>query len=341
MPLLVLVSGGPGTAGHTHPSEPTARPVLIEVRGAEPSPSPVSTTPAPDGPAAFAEGVPPEAVRLAFTGDVNLGGRVGGLIDAHGPAYPWEHVRERLRTADVAVVNLECTVSRRGAPLDKEFTFRADPEALVAMADAGVDVAGLGNNHAVDYGRTALADTLVHLREAGIAPVGAGMDDDEAYRPVVVERRGTRIAFVSATRVMPDRFAADPDRPGVASAYEEARLVEAVGRADAGADVVVVLIHWGQELQGEPDDTQVRLGRALVDAGADAVVGHHPHVLQPVARYRGAVIAYSLGNFVFSSPSAATRDTMLLEVGVLPGGELVVGQVPMRVVDTRPTPTGS
>lgn len=312
--------------------------VRVAPATATPTPRPTAPPPPPDGPVAYVDELPDDAIEIAATGDVNLGARVAALIRTHGPAYPWEHVAGWLRDADIALVNLECAISDGGSPLDKEYTFRGDPAAVPAMAEAGVDLANLGNNHAGDYGRQALVDTLDHLRAAGIEPVGAGRDDREAFRPVFVERAGLRIAFVGATRVLPHHFAAGPDLPGVASAYDEARLVSSVGEADARADVTVVSIHWGVELAREPNDVQVRLGRALVDAGADVVVGHHPHVLQPVVRYRGAVIAYSLGNFVFSSGSVAGTTTMLLRVGVLPDRSLVVARVPMRIVGARPQP---
>lgn len=322
------------------PAAPTPTPAVVLSEAVTPAPtSPPTPRPTPrDGPAAFLDDLPPDAVEIAATGDVNLGARVGGLIRLHGPVYPWEHVRDLLRRADVAVVNLECAISDRGSPLDKEYTFRGDPASVPAMAEAGVDVANLGNNHAADFGRQALVDTVEHLRASGIVAVGAGRDGKEAYAPAFVERGGLRIAFVGATRVLPYHFAAGPDLPGVASAYEEARLIEAVREADASADLTVVSIHWGVERATKPNDVQVRLGRALVDAGADVVLGHHPHVLQPVVRYRGAVIAYSLGNFVFSSGSVAGTTTMLLRVGVLPDRSLVVARTPMRIIGARPQP---
>ena len=330
---FVLSSGVPAA------DAPRAAPVVLAAETTSaPTPRPTPPPPPPDGPATFVDDLPPDAVEIAATGDVNLGARVGELIRAHGPSYPWEHVSGLLRTADVTLVNLECAMSTRGSPLDKEYTFRGDPSAVPAMAEAGVDVANLGNNHAADFGREALVDTLGHLRAAGIAAVGAGRNTDEAYRHVVVERSGLRIAFLGATRVLPYHFGAGSDVPGVASAYEEARLISAVRAADGDADVTVVSIHWGVELAPEPNDVQIGLGRALVDAGADVVIGHHPHVLQPVVRYRGAVIAYSLGNFVFASGSVAGTTTMLLRVGVLPDTSLVVARVPMRIVGARPQP---
>lgn len=328
---FVLASGAPG-----NPPE-VAAVAEAPVASVAPSPRPTPPPPSPDGPAVFVDELPADAIEIAATGDVNLGARVGELIRIHGPAYPWEHVADHLRKADLALVNLECAISTRGRPLAKEFTFRGHPSSLPAMVEAGVDVANLGNNHAADFGREALIDTVRHLGEAGVEPVGAGPDAAAAYRHVVLERRGLRVAFLGATRVLPYHFGAGPDLPGVASAYDEVRFLDAVRAADADADVVVVSIHWGVELATRPNAIQVRVGRALVDAGADVVIGHHPHVLQPVVRYRGGVIAYSLGNFVFSSGSA-TGATMLLRVGVLPNGGLVVARTPMRIVGARPQP---
>ncbi len=306
----------------------------------EPTPSPVPRPPPPDGVAEFVDELPADAFELAFTGDVNLGRRIGDYIRARGAEYPWQDAAPFLQAADVTVVNLECAISTRGAPLDKEFTFRGDPSSVPAMAAAGVHVASVGNNHAVDFGREAFLDTLEHLRVNDILAVGGGVDADDAYRPRYLETGGRRIGFVAGTRVMPYHFAAGPDLPGVASVYEEERFVDAIRQARSEADLVVVLVHWGVELAREPNSVQVGLGRAFVDAGADIVVGHHPHVLQPVVRYRGAVIAYSLGNFVFTAGSEAGRTTMLLRVGVSPDGSMDVASVPMRIVEGRPVPVG-
>lgn len=319
-------------------ADPLAYAVHVDVPLPPPTPAP---SPEPDGPVAFLDELPPDAIEVAAGGDVNLGGRVGDLIRARGPGHVWEEIGDRLRNADLAVVNLECAIARSGRPLAKEFTFRGDPESLPAMAEAGVDIVSLGNNHAADFGRGALVETLRHLDDAGIARVGAGRDTAEAYRPVVVEREERSVAFVGATRVLPHDFAAGEDSPGVASAYDERRLLDAVRTARRLADHVIVLVHWGAELAAQPNGVQVALGRALVDAGADAVIGHHPHVLQPVHRYRGKVIAYSLGNFVFSSGSVAGTTTMLLRLGLLPDGRVAVAQVPVRIVGMRPVPQGT
>lgn len=344
--LPALLGAGCGDGGTQAPDAFEARladdpsPAPTPLPWPTPGPSPTPAPAPPDGAEPLVDELPDEAVEIAFTGDVNLGGRVGDLIRQHGPDYPWSGIDHLLRRADLTVVNLECAISTRGSPRDKEFTFRGRPSSVPAMAEAGVDVASVANNHAVDYGREAFRDTLRHLRDGGIASVGGGRDTGQAYRPLYVDLDDLRIGLVAATRVLPAGFGAGPDRPGVASAYEEARLLAAVEEARSRADVVAVLIHWGVELATEPDETQVRLGRALVDAGADIVAGHHPHVLQPVVRYGGAIIAYSLGNFVFSSGSHAPRRTMLLRVGVLPDGGLVAAETPVEIDGVRPRPIG-
>lgn len=321
-------------------SVPDFEPVTLATQGAGPSPSPPSRlSPGPDGPAELTSVFPPEAVEIDLVGDVNLGARVAALIATAGPDAPWRHVADGLRAADIAVANLECTVAGPGvgAAQVKEYTFRGDPASLAGVARAGIDVVSVANNHTMDFGRAAFDATIRHVRQSGIVPVGGGRID-EAYRPAVVERKGMRVAFVAATRVLPAGWAATAASTGVASAYDTRRLVAAVREARAAADAVVVLLHWGVELATVPNATQVDLARALVDAGATAVVGGHPHVLQPVRRYRGAIVAYSLGNFVFSSSAPSTRTSMILRLGLLPDGGALVGTVPVRIEGVVPRP---
>lgn len=321
--------------------------VVDPARASPPAPPPASPVPSfpgvvlgPSGaeePVSYLPDLPPEAVEIAATGDVNLGGPLTGTIAAQ-PDYPWRRVSGILRRADVAMVNLECAVSERGTPYPKQFTFRADPRSLPAMKDAGVDVASVANNHSLDFGTEAFADTISGLLATGIAPIGGGATEQEAWQPHVVTVEGVRFAFVAASRVIPhESWAVGAGGPGVASAYGETRLLREVKRAKAAADGVVVTVHWGLEGRTMPEPYQVSLAHRLVEAGASVVIGHHPHVLQPVVRYRGAIIAYSLGNFVFTSRVKVQR-SMVLRIGVLPGGELVAARVPIAIVGGQPRP---
>jgi poly-gamma-glutamate synthesis protein (capsule biosynthesis protein) len=248
-------------------------------------------------------------VTLAAVGDINLGDGPRTVMRYRGIRYPWRDVAPTLRRADVAFGNLECAVSRRGRPVSKLYNFRGRPAALRAAARfAGLDVVNLANNHAGDYGRVALLDTIRHARRFGITPVGAGRNLAAARRPRVVSRLGLRIAFVGFSDILPLSFAATPTRPGTAFASPPA-IRRGVRRARRRADVVVATFHWGVERARDPTARQRLFARIALRAGASAVIGAHPHVLQPRRRIGRRVIAYSLGNFVWTAGSAATART--------------------------------
>ena len=258
-------------------------------------------------------------VLLAAVGDINLGDGVRYLMRSRGRRYPWRSVAPALRRADVAFGNLECAISRGGHRVPKLYTFRGAPEALrVAGSFAGLDVLNLANNHSGDFGRQAVLDTIRHVRRFGMRPVGAGHDLRRARRPTVIRRLGLRIGFVGFSTIFPASFWAGPERPGVPFA-SPANVRTAVRAARRRADVVIATFHWGVERSPSPDDLQRSLARVALRAGATAVIGAHPHVLQPI-RHRGAnerrLLAYSLGNFVFIASSRATTRTGILYVSL-------------------------
>ena len=255
-------------------------------------------------------------LRLSAVGDINLGNGPGTAIAAYGADYPWGSVGRRLRAADLAFGNLECAVSTGGAAVQKTFTFRGRPSSLRAAADrGGLDVVNLANNHAGDFGDGALLDTLRHARRFGIATVGAGRDARRAYRPRIVRRLGLRVAFVGFSTILPFDFQAGAADPGTAWGYPE-RVRAGVRRARRmGADVVVATFHWGIERDPVEDPRERALAQVALDAGATAVIGAHPHVLQPIRRVgERRLVAYSLGNFVFSAASPSTERTGILEL---------------------------
>ena len=228
---------------------------------------------------------------------------------------PFEFIEPALASADLAVVNAEMAISDRGVPAGKRFVFRAPPSAARRMASAGIDVASLGNNHAKDYGSSALVDTVDLLEAAGVVAVGAGATDVEAYRYRVLHTVGdVSVAFVGVSMIIPWGFPAGADSPGIASARPPSRVVDSVREADGAADVVIALVHWGIERSTCPNKTQRDFARELLDAGADAVIGHHPHVLQPVEFADGKLIAYSLGNFIWHPRWGITGDTGVLQI---------------------------
>lgn len=303
-------------------SEPGQVPGLVaQAAAAQPS-----ETPTPSG---------PQRLVIHGTGDVNLDPRQLGLALSTFDA-PWDGVRDLFGSDDLTIINLECAPSALGTAQDKQYTFRCD-EGHEQMDAAGVDVANLGNNHAGDFGSEALLDGRARLTDAGVAPVGAGRDAREANTPAVFDIKGWKIAVLGFGGVVPSAgWLAGENHPGVANGYDTESMVEAVRAADAHADLVLVSIHWGKELDTTPRAADIARAHALVDAGADAIFGHHAHRLQPLEFYRGRPIAYGLGNFVWPS----SGPTAIAEVVVLPDGTIEACLLPARIGVGRPALTG-
>jgi gamma-polyglutamate biosynthesis protein CapA len=280
-------------------------------------------------------------VRLVFGGDVMFGRYIEGRQRVCGGPRALDAAAAWLRAADLALVNLETAFCAGPPPED----WAADARHLLISPDAAADwLAGWGihgvsmaNNHALDCGVAGLDRTAARLREAGLFVLGLAEPGESPFTAHLVEVRGVRLGLIAAT----DRWNADrplpPPRLALARGPRfEVRLREGIASARAqGADVVVVFPHWGRELVSEPQESQRRLARALIDAGADLVVGHGAHKLQPVERYGGGLIAYSLGNLLFDMGAPGTQETAVLEVALVREGERwAVGQhalLPLRI----------
>ena len=242
-------------------------------------------------------------VTLLFTGDVLLSDYVLDNYNRSGiDGVLSPELLSELRDADITVINHEFPFSTRGvqAP-DKQFTFRVDPKYVSALTDMGVDIAGLANNHVLDYGPDALADTFATLDHAGIEYMGAGDDLARASALITKEVGGKTFGFLAASRVIPVvSWDAQNASPGVFTTYDPTRLVEAVKTARGSCDFLTVFVHWGIEREEYPQDYQVTMAQQYIDAGADLVIGSHPHVLQGVTYYKDKPVFYSLGNFIFN-----------------------------------------
>ena len=272
-------------------------------------------------PAAVEAGEYPFEVTLRFAGDICLADNyvpmaflaeteTGALDEAIDPGYI-----SLMNDADLMWINNEFCYSRRGAPFPgKTFTFIADPDNVKYLKELGVDIAGLANNHVFDYGEDALADTLDTISDAGIRYVGAGHDLDEARAPLYMEAGPLTIAYVAASRAEKSLVKtpqATGTEPGILQCYDNGLFLESIREAKENADYVVALPHWGTEQSTVLEDVQTEGARAYIDAGADAVIGSHPHVLQGLEYYQGRPVIYSLGNFWFDY---YTMDTMVAEL---------------------------
>jgi poly-gamma-glutamate synthesis protein (capsule biosynthesis protein) len=275
-------------------------------------------------------------VTLSFVGDISLDGAPGQAI-ASG-ADPFAGFAAELASADAAFGNLECAVASGGTAFDKIYTFRAHPRVLPTLARHFAAVS-LANNHSGDFGKPALLETLSGLASAGVGAFGAGPNLSAAHRPFVIERRGIRIAVLGYDEYHPRAFEAGVDTPGVAWSEDEHVITDIRLARARGADLVIPFMHWGWENERSPCPRQRELARAMIDAGADAVVGAHPHVTQGAESYKGKPIVYSLGNFVFDAlDGEATRTGWLLRLTANKRGVTHFQTVVARL-DDHGTPT--
>jgi poly-gamma-glutamate synthesis protein (capsule biosynthesis protein) len=248
-------------------------------------------------------GAAPGFGTATFVGDIMLARRIETRWRRAGDAdalYPFAAAAPLLASADFTMGNLECALSDRGAAMSgKDYTFRAAPPALERLKRAGIDAVTLANNHAMDFGPDALADTVLRLGAAGLRAVGGGATASAAAAPIFTRLSdGTVLGVLGYTLVRPAGFAAGKTRPGV-NVFRSATFEAEVRDAKAHCDVLVVQLHWGEQYKAKPNERQIAAAHRAVDAGADLVIGHHPHWIQTVEFYKGAFIAYSLGNFVF------------------------------------------
>jgi poly-gamma-glutamate synthesis protein (capsule biosynthesis protein) len=239
---------------------------------------------------------PATAVSLVFAGDTTLDDEAGALIAQGGD--PFADFAGLFASADVRLANLECVVATVGSAGRKNYTFRAHPRVLPVLR-RHLDGVTLANNHSGDFGREAFAQMLGLLQQAGLAQAGGGLNLSQAHAPWVVERRGLRIAILSYNEFLPRSFEAGHDSPGVAWSEDE-QVVDDIRRARGmqGVDLVIPFMHWGWENELKANARQRQLARKMIDAGADAVIGGHPHVTQDIEHYQGKPIIYSVGNFV-------------------------------------------
>lgn len=267
---------------------------------------------------------PKGTLLIQGTGDVAVDPSYIPVFRSQGWDHAWSGLEGLFLEDDLTVINLECTPSDLGIPLPKAFTFRCPTEALPSMLAHGVEVANMANNHSGDFGQEALVDGRDQLMAAGIAPVGAGQDYDEAGEAAYFEINGWKVAVLGFGGVVPNSgWLATADRPGMRHGKDTEGMVAAVRAAkEAGAEIVVVSIHWGRELDTTPRADDVANARAMIEAGANIIFGHHQHRLGPMEMVDGAAVFWGLGNFVWPHNSTASATTAVARVLVHPDGTL-------------------
>ncbi|WDM23633.1 CapA family protein [Paenibacillus polymyxa] len=287
------------------------------------------------------DGADSPTVTLHFVGDVQFSGKVEQRLEQNGFDFPYQYLGNLFHKDDLTMANLETPVTTNGVgALNKTYVYKSSPKALTALAAAGIDAVNLANNHILDQGTDGLLDTLKYLDEKGIAHAGAGRNAKEAYAPHYFERKGIKIALLGTTRVMPEaNWNAGAKLPGVAGAYDSTAIVKSIREARMQADLVIVIAHWGKERATALEPHQTELSHAFIDAGADLVIGGHPHVLQGMEQYKGKWIAYSTGNFIFSKSTVpATWDTAIFQATCTRKGACEMKLTPYRAELGQPIP---
>jgi poly-gamma-glutamate capsule biosynthesis protein CapA/YwtB (metallophosphatase superfamily) len=272
-----------------------------------------------------------DVVKLVFMGDVMMARNVETSVKNNGSgdySFIFNKIAGYTKSADLAFANLESVISDAGsadvAKVLQGTAFRAKPDAVNGLLSAGIDVVSMANNHTLDYTRTALSDCFIRLKAAGITYVGAGETFEEAYTAKIFTVKNTRIAYLAYTLVGDERAmrAQKSDaatgitaQSGVAWYYSK-YIYSGIKAARSQADIVIVSIHFGTEYETAPSHLQDRFAHLAMDRQADIVIGHHPHVVQPVMVYQKGYLAYSLGNCVFDQSAAETKKGLVLEVTV-------------------------
>jgi poly-gamma-glutamate synthesis protein (capsule biosynthesis protein) len=255
-----------------------------------------------------------DVVTIVAAGDIYLGGSADNYLKQKGYLYPFEATKDILKNADITVANLEAPLTNKTAVfMEKEYILKHNPDAVGAIKAAGFNVVTLANNHIMDYGPDGLKETIDLLNKAGIKHTGAGENLKSARVPAVVNIKSKRIAFLAYSLVFPEEFYATDDSSGTAKGIFE-NVISDIKNIKKHADIIILSFHWSEELMKYPKEYQIELAHRAIDNGANLIIGHHPHVIQGIEKYKDGLIFYSLGNFVFGSVNRSIPEGMLAVV---------------------------
>lgn len=262
-----------------------------------------------------------QPIILMAVGDIMLDRAVKYMIDKYGQGdfnFAFANIKNYLSGADILFGNLEGPISNRGVKVGSIYSFRFSPTSTLALKQTGFDVVSIANNHMFDYQPIALQDTMANLQKQGIDYVGAGNNETEAFSLKIKEIQGVKIGFLGFENFAPNSWKAGPEKIGMAWVGEDfSKIKEIISQGKKQVDILAVSIHAGTEYQPLPDAFQKAFAKTAIDAGADLVLGHHPHVVEPLEKYNNGWIVYSLGNFIFDQYfSKETMEGGLLRVEI-------------------------
>lgn len=279
---------------------------------------------------------PPNSITLVAVGDIMLGGTAEEILLENSYDYPFKKIQHLLNNADIVIGNLEGPLTNAcESTLDKEYLFRSPPDSVApALKKAGFNIMNLANNHILDFDIEGMTDTIDSLKKQNIQSVGTGNNSAEARTGTILSTNNGNVGFLSYSLTFPESFWATPDKAGTAFGHEK-DIREDVEHLSKLVDYVIVSFHWGREKSLELRPYQPKLGRAAIDAGANIVLGHHPHVLQGIEEYNNGLIIYSLGNFVFGSYSPDAKTSVIARLTLHKGKYHSAEFTPINVLNTE------
>jgi len=269
--------------------------------------------------------------RIAVVGDTMLDASAAQVMKREGYDYAFAGSAPLYADSEIVLANLEGPLTSRGDKADKKYTFRSPAAVATALKAAGINAVTLANNHSLDYGEPGLSDTIKALKASGIGYFGAGENRHAAREALIMKVGGVRIGMLGYSLTFPEEFWAGESRAGTAFGHRQ-WIIDDVTALKKRVDLVLVSFHWGQEGKTKLRSYQPLLAHAAIDAGADVVIGHHPHIAQGIERYRGRAIIYSLGNYVFGSYSNRVQYGL---VGVFTVHDKKISELKLMPVDVN------
>ncbi len=276
-------------------------------------------------------------VSFCAVGDVLLDRDVKKVIDKNGINYPFETIQEIVSQQDLAFFNMECPItdSLDGFPINKRYSFRAEPEYIKGLKYAGFNIASVANNHTIDYGKSGFLKTIELLNQDSIFTIGGGINQNEAFKPVLIEKNGETFAFFGMLEFLLEGTIFNESKPYPAFGQIE-KLCELIRFYNSDINNIIVSFHWGKENSIIPTSRQVEYAHKVIDAGADLVLGHHPHVLQSIEIYQDKLILYSLGNFIFDNSEELQKQSVIFQC-IFNSGQIIEPKlIPVYINNCRP-----
>jgi len=277
-------------------------------------------------------------VSFCAVGDVLLDREVRKVIKKNGIEFPFKNIDKIVNEKDLAFFNMECPLANEndGYPINKRYSFRAEPEYINGLKYAGFNVASVSNNHTIDYGKSGLLKTIEILNTDLIHTIGGGKNQDEAFKPLLIEKNGETFVFFGMLEFLLEGTTFNENQPYPAYGQID-RLCNEIRQLNSDIDNIIVSFHWGQEGAVIPTSKQIEYAHKVIDAGTDLVLGHHPHVLQSIETYKGKLILYSLGNFVFDNTAKLQKESVIFNCQFKNGQIINPELIPVYIDSCQPS----